>query len=309
MKISSTVNDERPLHRRKPKPMTESQFGFLLLLPALLIFSFIIFYPFVNSLLMSFTDQSLLKPEREFVGLQNFFEIFTNPNFPGVLKNTLIFVAGGTLLPFTMGLIWAILLNQGMKGSEVLRAVTLVCWIVPSTAISFLWMWIFQAHFGVFNALLQALGLIEENINWLGQTGTAMFVVIIAKTWQTMPWFMAFLLGGLQGVPEDQVEAARIDGANNWRVLRDVVLPNMKMIISIVLILGTIQSLQHFDLIWVMTQGGPARSTTTLSIEVYRHAFENWDLGMAAAIGTIWVLIVSVFSVFYIRNMKEDIHA
>ncbi|WP_199868486.1 carbohydrate ABC transporter permease [Virgibacillus senegalensis] len=293
--------------RHKGQKLTESQFGFLLLLPALLIFTFIIFYPFINSIIMSFTDRSLMRPESTFIAFENYLNMFKDPNFLNVLKNTLVFVIGGTLLPFTVGLIWAIVLNEGFRGSEFMRGLTLVCWIIPSTAISFLWMWIFQAHYGVLNELLLNVGLIAEKINWLGQTETAMLVVIIAKTWQTMPWFMIFLLGGLQGVPKEQIEAARIDGANNFKVFTKIILPNMKMIVSIVLILGTIQSLQHFDLIWVMTEGGPARATTTLAVEVYKNAFQNWELGSAAAIGTVWVLIVSIFSILYIRSLKDDL--
>lgn len=306
METQRSLQPYNKMKSRRGAKLTESQFGFLLIVPALLVFSFIIFYPLINSLIMSFTDYSLLKPDRNFIGLANFTKILTDSNFLGTLKNTLIFVVGGTALPFTLGLIWAIILNEGFKGAEFMRGITLVCWIIPSTAIAFLWMWIFQGHYGVFNALLKNLGLISDNIIWLGQTGTAMLVVIIAKTWQTLPWFMAFLLGGLQGVPQDQIEAARIDGAGNWKVFWHIVLPNMKLIVTIVAILGTIQSLQHFDLIWVMTQGGPARATTTLAIDVYRNAFQDWNIGTAAAIGTVWVIIMTIISIVYIRAEKKN---
>jgi multiple sugar transport system permease protein len=287
--------------------LTESQFGFLLILPALAVFCCVILYPFANSIIMSFTDQDLLRVGRHFIGLSNFQKLFADPNFLDVLKNTLVFVVGGTMLPFVLGFIWAIVLNQGFKGSELLRGITLVDWIIPSTAIGFLWMWIFHGEYGVFNGILKSFGLIQNNINWLGQTETAMLVVIIAKTWQGLPWYMAFLLGGLQGVSHDQVEAARIDGANNLQVFINIVLPEMKSIIVLVLILGTIGSLQNFDLIWVMTEGGPARATTTLSIEVYRNAFVNWKLGYAAAIGTVWVALLAIFNFFYMRNLNKSI--
>jgi multiple sugar transport system permease protein len=204
-------------------------------------------------------------------------------------------------------LIWAIVLNQGFKGSELLRGLTLVNWIIPSTAIGFLWMWVFQANYGIVNGILSKLGLIDENINFLGSIEYSMLVVILAKTWQSLPWFMAFLLGGLQSVPKDQLEAARVDGAGNLQSFRHVIFPAMKPIFGLVLILGAIGSLQHFDLPWVMTQGGPARSTTILSIEVYRSAFQDWNLGHAAAIGVIWVILLSIFAVFYLRSSREDI--
>lgn len=292
---------------RSGRKLTEGQFGFLLVIPALTVFVLIILYPFINSLVMSFTDQSLLFPGRKFIWFDNFTRVFGDPNFLDVLVNTLVFVVGGTLIPFVLGFIWAIVLNQGFRGSELLRGLTLINWIIPSTAIGFLWMWIFHSQFGLLNELLKALGLIRENINWLGQTQTAMPVVLIAKTWQTLPWFMAFLLGGLQGVSTEQIEAARIDGAGNWQVLLHIVVPEMKAIIALVLLLGAIGSLQHFDLIWVMTEGGPARATTTLAIEVYRSAFQNWKLGMAAAVGAVWVLAMTIVSFFYLRNLKADV--
>jgi len=112
---------------------------------------------------------------------------------------------------------------------------------------------------------------------------------------------MAFIIGGLQGVSLEQTEAAKIDGASNWTILRHVVIPEMRPILSLVLILGVIGALQQFDLIWVMTEGGPARATTTLAIEVYRNAFKNWNLGLAASVGVVWVIVLSVFSFLYIR--------
>lgn len=292
------------LHRGQK--LTESQFGFLLVLPALAVFCFIIVYPFLNSLGMSLYNKSLLRPGGTFIGLQNFTAIFSDPNFSAVLINTLVFVVFATLIPFVLGFIWALILNQKFRGSEILRGITLCNWIIPGTAIGFLWMWIFNGQYGVLNALLKNLGLIQSNISWLGFPGTAMAGVIIARTWQIMPWFMALFMAGLQGISYDQIEAARIDGAGNWGVFRYVILPGMRVIIALTLILGTVGALQQFDIIWVMTQGGPARTTTTLAIEVYRKAFQDWDLGKAASIGAVWVLLLSGFIFFYLKRFKQE---
>ena len=209
-------------------------------------------------------------------------------------------------MPFLLGFIWAILLNEKFRGSEFLRGVTLVNWIIPGTAIGFLWSWIFNGQYGILNALLTSAGILDENVTWLGQTQTALLCVVIARTWQMLPWYMAFLLGGLQGVSMDQIEAARIDGAGNIQVFLKVILPGMRGIITLVLILGVIGNLQHFDLPWTMTQGGPARATTTLSIEVYKTAFKNWSLGKAATIGTIWAVLLALFSFVYLRQVNES---
>ena len=286
--------------------LTDSQVGFLLIVPGLAIFIGIIMYPFLSAVLMSFTDRSMLKPEYSYIGLANYQRVFADPYFGKTVLTTVKFVLGATFLPFVLGFIWAILLNQGFCGAEFLRGVTLVNWIIPGTAIGFLWSWIFNSQYGVLNGLLLKLGLISQGVPWLGQNSTALLCVIIARTWQMLPWYMAFLLGGLQGISTEQVEAARVDGANNWQAFLHIMLPSMKTIAVLVLILGAIGNLQHFDLPWTMVQGGPARATTTLSIEVYTTAFKNWNMGKAATVGTIWAILLAVFSVVYLRQVNDS---
>ena len=286
--------------------LTDRQVGVLLVLPGVAVFIAVILYPFISAIAMSFTDRSLLNPNYDVVGFENYIKVFSDPYFLQTVWTTIVFVVFSTLVPFTLGLIWAIVLNQGFRGSEFLRGVTLVNWIIPGTAIGFLWSWIFNGQYGILNALLMRLGLIDQNLSFLGDTTSALVCVIIARSWQMLPWYMAFLLGGLQGVPLERIEAARIDGANNLQVFRYIVIPGMRQIFFLVLILGAIGNLQHFDIPWTMTQGGPARATTTLSIEVYRTAFKNWKLGQAATVGTIWAILLLVFSIVYLKQVKES---
>ncbi len=286
--------------------LTDRMVGFLLVTPGLAVFITVIMYPFISAIMMSFTNRSLLSPVYENVGFQNYIKLFKDPYFFKTLLTTLLFVLGATVLPFTLGLIWAIVLNEKFKASEFLRGVTLVNWIIPGTAIGFLWSWIFNGQYGVLNGILLKLGIIDEGISFLGQSSTALICVIIARTWQMLPWYMAFLLGGLQSVPMDRIEAARIDGADNWQVFWKIVIPSMKDIAFLVLALGAIGNLQHFDLPWTMTQGGPARATTTLSIEVYKTAFKNWKLGAAATVGTVWALLLMIFSFVYLKQVNES---
>lgn len=291
---------------KRGKKLTDANVGVILVLPAIAIFCAIILYPFVSSIIMGFTNRSLVSPEADFVGLKNYAHIFSNPQFFQALKNTFVFVVFATLLPFTLGMIWAIILDQKFKGAGLFRGATLVNWIIPGASISFLWAFIFDTNRGIMNELLKSLGIITENMNWLGSTSTAMMVVIIARTWQMLPWYMAFLTGGLQGISQDQIEAARMDGANNLSVLRNVVIPGMKPIMFITLVLGVIGNLQHFDIPQVLTAGGPAGSTTTLSIMVYREAFSSYRMGTAATIGTIWAVLLGLFSFLYSRSASKD---
>ena len=286
--------------------LTDTQTGVLLVIPGLAVFIAVILYPFISAILMSFTDRSLLNPNSDVVGFENYVKVFSDPYFFKTVWTTVVFVVFATLIPFTLGLIWAIVLNQGFRLSEFLRGVTLVNWIIPGTAIGFLWSWIFNGQYGILNGLLTSMGIIDENIRFLGQPVSALICVIIARSWQMLPWYMAFLLGGLQSVPQDRIEAARIDGANNLQTFRYIVIPGMRQIFFLVLILGAIGNLQHFDIPWTMTEGGPARATTTLSIEVYRTAFKNWKLGQAATVGTVWAILLLLFSVVYLKQVKES---
>ena len=295
------------MHSIRNGRLSDRQVGVLLILPGLAVFAAIILYPFVDAILMSFTDRSMIYPNYDWVGLENYEKVFKDPYFGKTLWTTILFVVGSTVLPYVLGMFWAIVLNQGFRGSEFLRGVTLVNWIVPGTAIGFLWSWIFNGQYGILNSLLKALGILDTGISWLGQPGTALLCVIIARTWQMLPWYMAFLLGGLQSVSLEQVEAAHIDGANNLQTFFRVILPGMKQTALLIFVLGLIGNLQHFDLPWTMAQGGPARATTTLSIEVYTTAFKNWNMGKAATVGAIWAVILACFSSIYLRlNRDED---
>lgn len=280
--------------------------GWILILPALAIFMLMILYPFINSIFISFTDRNLIYPNSEFVGFENYRKIFSDRNTLQLIWTTCKFVFFSTLGPFTIGLVWALLMNQKFKGSEFLRGVALVNWIIPGIAIGFLWSWIFNGDYGILNALLVKLGLLDHNIIWLGGKQTSMLAVVTARTWQMFPWYMAFIMGGLQGVSAQQCEAARIDGANNFQMFIHVVIPAIKPVLTLILILGAIGNLQHFDLINVMTGGGPERATSTFATEVYKKAFKEYNLGRAAALGVVWALLLSVFSGSYLKRIQED---
>jgi len=206
-----------------------------------------------------------------------------------------------TALTFVLGLAWALMMNQPFRGRSFVRAASLLSWVLPTTVTAFLAAWIFNGHYGVLNALLLQTGLIREPITWLAEEKGAMAAVIITKAWLSVPLFMAFFLAGLQGVSQDQVEAARVDGCENTGVLRYVVLPHLAPTMIIVTILGAMGNLQAFDVIYALTQGGPIKATTMLSVEVYKQAFQNWDMGTACAVGVVWFVTIAIPTVFYLR--------
>jgi multiple sugar transport system permease protein len=294
-----------PGQGRGPK-LTNAQFGFLLVLPALVLFGTIILYPLLNSMYMAFLDKSLVYPGEEFIGLRN-IERFLRRDFIDIFRTTLVFTFGATLLPFVLGFGVAMFLNRPMRGRGLLRGLFLLPWLLPSVIVSFLWMWIFNANYGVLNGALRSMGLIADNINWLGDKNIAMWAVILAKSWNTFPWIAVMVLAGLQTIPHDLYEAAAIDGANRWQSFWNITVTQLRGVIGTVLLLSFIWNFQHFETIYVMTTGGPAGATTTFSVAVYQMAFQEYDLGKAGAIGLVWMALLSVIVLAYIRfGVQEE---
>ena len=291
--------------RRKPgSRIGDRTFAVLLTLPGLALLGAVVVYPLVSALVSAFFEQSLLYPGRRFVGLDNLRAVLDG-NFNQILSQTVVFTLGTTILPFIIGFGLALALNTRIRGAKVLRGLMLIPWLIPGVVVSFLWMWIFNANYGVLNAVLQGVGLIDEAQAWLAQPGTAMGAVIIAKTWQSFPWMMVMLLAGLQTVPRELHEAAEMDGAGVMRRFFSVTVPQLKGIIGLVILLEIIWNFQHFDIIYVLTGGGPAGSTQTFATAVYETAFRGYDLGRAGALGLLWMALLMILVIVYIRFSEK----
>jgi multiple sugar transport system permease protein len=279
-------------------------FALLLTAPGLALLAAVVVYPLITALITAFFKQSLVEPGREFVGFQNIVDILTGDFFP-LLQQTLVFTIGTTVAPFVVGFGLALALNSRIRGAKVMRGLMLIPWLIPGVVVSFLWMWIFNANYGVLNAVLQGIGLIDEPQAWLANPTTAMVAVIVAKTWQSFPWMMVMLLAGLQTVPIELHEAAEIDGAGTIRRFFSITVPQMRGIIGLVLLLEFIWNFQHFDIIYVLTGGGPAGSTQTFATAVYETAFDGFDLGHAGALGLLWMVLLMGLVVVYVRMSEK----
>lgn len=280
--------------------LSDRTFGLLLTLPALALFVAVIGYPLIGALTTSLFKQSLVLPGRSFVGLANFRSVLDNQFWP-VLKNTLVFTAGSTAFAVVLGFALALALNSKLPGRSVLRGLFIFPWVIPGVVVSFVWEWIFNANYGVLNGFLIEAHLIHDPIVWLGEPGSAMWSVIIAKTWASFPWIMVMLLAGLQSVDAGLHEAAALDGAGVVARFWHITLPHLRGILGIVVLLETIWNFQHFDMIFVLTDGGPAGATTTFAVAVYNTAFKGFDLGKAGALGALWMVLLLVLVVAYIR--------
>ena len=282
------------------KGIGNGTFAILLALPGLALLLAVVVYPLITSLVTAFFEQSMVQPGRRFVGFENIADVL-GTDFWRLLRQTLVFTVGATIAPFVVGFGLALALNTGIRGRTVLRGLFLIPWLVPSVVVSFLWMWIFNGNYGLLNGLLYQVGLADSPKAWLASSGSAMVALIIAKTWASFPWIMVMLLAGLQTVPHELHEAAEVDGAGIISRFFAVTLPHLRGIIGIVLLLEVIWNFQHFDLIYVMTGGGPAGSTETFATAVYETAFQGFDLGRAGALGLIWMALLTVLMVIYVR--------
>lgn len=290
---------------RSGSGLSETRFAIILTLPAMALFTIVILYPLVNSLYVGLLEKDLLYPGTEFVGLENIRDVLGDEFLPA-FQNTLVFTVGATTLPFVIGFALALVLNAGIRGQGLLRGVFLIPWLVPGVVVSFLWLWIFDANYGVLNGALRLAGILDSNINWLSSGTLAMASVIIAKTWASFPWMMVMLLAGLQTVPRDLYEAAAVDGAQTWHTFWRITVPHLRGIILVVLLLEVIWNFQQFEIIYVMTNGGPAGATTTFAIELYQTAFEAFDLGQAGAIGILWMALLSLLVFVYVRYGEQE---
>lgn len=305
--------------RRKPmKPgprrtrynfLSGDRIGYLYALPSLLFLLAIMGFPILYGVFMSFqnyTLATLVSGKMEFIGLKNYQAIFQTPTFWTALKHSLIFTVGSIFFQFTLGLGIALLFCRSFPLSNTMRGLMLTGWQIPSVVTGTVFLWIFNLDYGVFNRVLMLLHLIKEPIGWLLQADTALVAVILTNIWLGIPFNVIILTAGITGLPEDVYEAATVDGAGFFQQLVHITLPLLKSTILAVLMLGFIYTLRVFDIIWIMTRGGPGDATEVLPTFAYRLSLVHFNFGQSSAVATVILLILFVAAFFYARNAVEE---
>ncbi|MGZ4437219.1 MAG: carbohydrate ABC transporter permease, partial [Nocardioidaceae bacterium] len=263
----------------------EGWFALALLLPAAIVVFGVVLYPVARTFVVSLFDvNSPMGGPYPFVGLQNYVRVFQDPGFYPVLGHTLYFTLVSTFAELTLGIAVALLLNAPLKARWLWRSIVVLPWALPTIVNGALWRWIYNGQYGALNGLLESLGLASQPHQWLGSPFLALNMVIVADVWKNTSIVVFFILAGLQTVPDDLYEAARIDGASSWRAFWRVTLPLLAPSIAVVLILRTIEAFKVFDIIYVMTGGGPASGTQTVAFYTYLQAFSNQLFGYGAAL-------------------------
>ena len=274
---------------------------YLFLLPAIIILFVFLFFPLLWNIYISLHDVSILTiiKEWEFVGFENFNSIFEDPNFFNSLKVTIVFVFGTVLLQFGIGLLIAILLNQQIRASGLFRTLFIIPWTVSTVITGFSFKFLFDDNFGIINYGIEKLGL--DSIQWFSDTALAIWIIIIANTWYGTPFTILFLTAGLLSINPTLYEAAIIDGATKFRRFVYITLPLLKPFILTNLILVTVWTINFFDLQLIMTNGGPLFSTTTMSLYMYKQAFEFGYFSEGAAVGILLIIMNIAVAFVYLR--------
>lgn len=280
----------------------------LFLLPGVLIYVIFVFYPILNAFYLSFFRWDGISPDSAFVGIDNYVRIFTqDPTFWTALRNSALWVVLSLIVPTSLGLLLALALNQRIWGRSFFRTIFYLPAVIASIAVAAIWGWMYNPSLGVINSLLQALGQGGLVQDWLGNRNIALLSVFVASVWASAGTNMILFLAGLQGVPRELVEAARVDGANSLQVFSNVTIPTLRPTFVIVFSLTIISSLKAFDLIYGMTYGGPGDSTQVLAMWGYFQGFQYRNFGIGMAIVMVLFAITLVIVVPYIRwASKED---
>lgn len=286
--------------------LSTSQFAFILLIPTFAVFGFVQVFPLGQAVFYSFTDQSLLKPDVQWRGLGNYQRILTDRVFWEVFYNTIVICFSTVVFQLILGLALAMLLNQSIiKGRNFLRGMFLTIWTVPFIVMTVLWAWLFNADYGLINYLFKKARLIQEFIPWSTSLGMAKVTIIVPLVWRRIPFVMVMLLAGLQSIPNELLEAAKIDGAGAISRFRYLILPWLKQLIGIVFVLSLVQMFQIFVVPFLMTGGGPMYNSTTFSLRVWKLAFTFFNGGEAAATGVMWLLFLCGFSILLLPMLGE----
>lgn len=275
---------------------------YLLVAPmATLMFVFIIF-PILQNAWMSFHEWYLPKPgSHPFVGLKNYYDVFTTSTFWNSARITAIYLVGTVAARFVIALGVALLLNVPFKGRGLARSIVIIPWAVPGVVACLIWSQMLDYQYGVINYWLMKVGLLSEPVNWLFDLRAVLPTAMVVNIWKGMPWPAIMLLAGLQSIPLDLYEAAAVDGANAWHRFISVTLPMLKPVALIVFLLLIIWTVKDFAIVYVLTQGGPAHATEVLTVYVYKRAFEGMRMGEAAAGGMVLLIISTMLTVFYLK--------
>jgi multiple sugar transport system permease protein len=278
--------------------------GLLLIAPTVLIFCAVIVYPLVSAIYLSLFSIFTPTLSGSFVGFRNYAELASSPEFWRSLLNNLIWTVLTLTLQVVLGIAAALMLNQAMVFRSLARSLILFPYFVSTVVAVLVWRWLFNDLYGILNHLMMWAGILDMPLDWLGAMPNAMVSVVLVGAWKYFPFVVIAVLARLQTIPETLYEAATIDGAGAWSRFTDVTLPQLRDVLVVVVLLRAIWDFKEFDLIYLLTGGGPIIGTQTLPLMVYKEAFGLNEMGRASAVAVAMMLVMLVFMVIYFRVLR-----
>ena len=286
---------------RLPEPSVRAALGRLFVAPLMIWLALTIVLPLAYCIWISLTNANTMGGTPKFVGFANYAAIFGDGTFGPAFLRTLAWAVGGALLQTALAAGAALLLHQRFIGQHIARTWIMASWVVPTIVTTFLWRWMLNADYGIVNRLLLGTGLLERPIDFLGSPTYAFATVVWINAWRWFPFLTLLILAALTRISPEYYEAAKVEGATTWQIFTKVTLPFIQPVLYVVGLLGTLWSVNVFDIIWLTTKGGPLETTTTLPVSIYIRAFQQFKLGEASAMSVSLALFLLLFAVVYIR--------
>ncbi len=304
-KAGRTLNSSRSSGgSRARKRRSDAIAGWAFASPLIIVLAGFVLIPVLSAARLSFFDSSAFSANDEFIGLGNYAEILRDASFWRIVKNTLVWTSGSLVGQIGLGLGAALLVNQRLRIVRFVRPILIMPYVIPSIALALMCRWMLDARYGVVSFVLQTLGFLPADQSPLAIAGLAMPTVILANVWRGFPFAMLVYTAALQGVDVQQYEAAHVDGANAWQSFRHITLPNLKQATIALLVLRGIWTVTYFDLIWLITHGGPAGRTTHWPIWIFREAMGRFRFGFAASLAMLMAIVLLVLVVGYSRSRR-----
>jgi len=289
--------------KRKFSAMPEATFAWILVAPAVLFILVIIAWPLVETFRLSFTDANL--GGETYVGFENYAELLDKQKFHDTIIRTFYWMGLSVALKLVLGLIGATLLNAAIPGKGLFRVLVMPPWVIPVAIGCIGWLWLYNGYFGIISGVAQRIGLIDGPIEFLAHKTSAFYSAVVTDVWVGTPMVTLFLLAAMQGVSRDLYEAAWVDGASRWYRFRRITIPQIMPVIVSMALLSAIWTFNSFEIIWILTQGGPRGGTTTLIIDTYKTAIGNYKFGEGASRAVVIVILLAIFSTAYMFILNK----
>lgn len=285
---------------------SSASLAILLIAPALAFLAAILGWPLLSAVLISLKNVTFIGSEGDWVGLDNYRTVLSRPVFWQAAGLSLIWVVANALVQTVLALSAALILNQRFPGVRIARAWIVLSWIVPTVVVVMIWRWLFSTSGGMVNPILTTLGIIDRPVGFFGSPWSAMATLIFINSWRWFPFLALMMLAGLARIPDELYEAARIDGAGALQRFRRITWPLLTPTLVVLAIIGTLLSFNVFDIIWLLTAGGPSGGTRTLPVMIYETAFKGYRLSEAAAISVLATMLLMTFAIMATRSLSRE---